>query len=601
MLRIPPARWLGLVLWLCAAGALAAQEPAPRVEADTLERLDLPRDVAAALIDFFNRPTTLHFSGATRIPAERTISGDVAVLGGPLVLGGRIDGRLVVINGDVELQPGAQVSGDLTVAGGVLSGVDGARVGGEIKVYTERLRYRRDGGRLAQRPVWEVWRRRGPPPARERAGGRRDFLFATGQSYNRVEGLPITFGPVIETASANPLRVRALGVYRTESGATLDDLGYYLRAEQFFGGTRSVRLGGTLHSLVDPIEDWQLSDLENGLATFLLHRDYRDHYEREGGSAFARLEPRGTPFSLGVEGRWEDHRSVGAGDPWTLFGNRSWRPQPLVAEGRLRSVALQTGLDTRNDRDQPSFGWYVQGRVERAYDTELRLPQRYANGGSLVDPPIGGFPPLPTERFGNFTTGLLDVRRYNRVGPDARLNFRVLAAGSLDGTALPPQRQHALGGEGSLPGYALFSRDCGARRSRVYRETGIDQGAEDPRTPYFPSYGCDAVALFQAEYRGDLDFRFHWSGRPWDDEDDADAEDYSASDLGWSASPDWAVFLDAGRGWAFERDRLLGRRNEDFVLDLGVGLVLDGIGIYAAVPLRGEGGVNFFVRLGARF
>src|SRR5690606_3200892 len=118
--------------------------------------------------------------------------------------------------------------------------------------------------------------------------GHSDFLNATGRSDNRVAGLPTTFGPRIEAAGPNPLRVHALAIYRTEAGFTLDTerMGYYVRAEQLLGGREEARVGLTAHSLVDPIEEWHLSDLENGLSTFLFHRDFRDHYERTGVSAF---------------------------------------------------------------------------------------------------------------------------------------------------------------------------------------------------------------------------------------------------------------------------------------------------------------------------
>src|SRR5690606_33321551 len=100
-------------------------------------------------------------------------------------------------------------------------------------------------------------------------GGRSDFLLTTGRSYNRVEGLPIAFGPRLETESSNPLRLEALGVYRTESGLNLDpaEMGYFVRADQYLGGFREFRVGAQLYSVVDPIEAWQMTDLETGLST----------------------------------------------------------------------------------------------------------------------------------------------------------------------------------------------------------------------------------------------------------------------------------------------------------------------------------------------
>ncbi|MEW5928069.1 MAG: hypothetical protein AB1941_11335 [Gemmatimonadota bacterium] len=581
---------------LLAAAPAAAQEPgAAASPADTVRRMDLPPEVAEEVIDFFNDGRTLHFSGRTRIPEERAVEGDVAVLGGPLTVAGRIEGRVVVINGDVELLPGAVVDGDLTVVGGTITGLDAARVTGEVLSYTERLRYVHRGDRIA-RSGRDRRREREAGRDGDERGGDATFLVTSGQSYNRVEGLPVHFGPVIETSGSNPFRLRALAVYRTENGPFFrtERWGHDVSAEQFFGGRRELRVGGGVYSLVAPIEDWHLSDTENGLSTFLFHRDFRDHYERKGWSAYATVEPRGTPLSLTGGYRSERHASLAAGDPWTIFDNGdAWRPQPLVGEGRLNAVFGRIGIDTRNDRDEPSHGWYVQGEVEHALDDGLVRPPGLI---PVIAPGGGAFVPVPAVRFGSFTRGMLDVRRYNRIDPDSRLNLRVVVAGSLDGSELPPQRQHALGGEGTLPGYSLLELDCGARADRVVRPVGGSEPADPDDVPaFFTRYGCDRFALAQAEYRGNLSFRFNWSGRGWwdDDEEDEGGETYRES---WDADVNWVLFADAGHGWSVRRG--LG---DDTGVDAGFGLLFDELGVYAAVPLRNGRGVNLFVRLGSRF
>lgn len=583
-------RSLSFLMLAAALSTGALPAPAQERTEDDAERvalLDLPEDVAEEVVSFFNAPETIHFNGRSRVPADRTIAGDVAVLGGPFTVAGRIEGRVVVINGAVELLPGSEIVGDLLVVGGTVEGVEGARVTGEIRTYGESLRYRRRGERIA---------RAEPRRTRERrdGDGRSEFRVATGRSYNRVEGLPITFGPVVETEGRNPLRLRALAIYRTESGLSLDTdrLGYYVRADQFLGGRRAVRVGASAFSLVDPIEDWHVSDLENGLSTFLFHRDFRDHYEREGWSAFATVSPPRSPLSLTAEHRWERHGSLPAGSPWALFGNsEEWRAQPLAAEGSLSSVVLRGTLDTRSDREDPATGWFVSGEMERAYDADLARPTAVG-----VVPGADGPVLFPAVSYSSFTTGQLDLRRYNRVSPSARLNLRLLVGGSLTGDAVPPQRQHALGGEGSLPAYELFRLDCGARSRRVLRGSttrALDPGEAAPST-FYPSYGCDAFALAQAEYRGALDFRFRWNTAPWSDPEDDEEDD--GWDVDWASSPDWIVFVDAGRGW----DRH-GSGSEGLVADLGFGFLFERLGVYLAVPLNQGGRVNLFARIGPRF
>jgi len=586
--------YLGLAAFLSAAAPLRAQD-AGRDTLRTSAAAHLPAEAAERIAAFFNDTRTIHFSGRTRIPEGRTVQGDVGVLGGPVVVAGRVDGTLLVVNGDVELLPGASVTGGVTVVGGSVRGLDRAHVGGDVITYAERMAYTRTGESIAYTGRTEVEEGTGEVYRR----GRADFIVATGQSYNRVEGMPITFGPVVETEGSNPTRLRASAIYRTEEGAALgpERWGYDVRLEQFVGGRHALRLGAALRRVIDPIEGWHLGKLENGLATFFLHRDYRDHYERRGWSGYATWAPETSPLSVTAEYRDERDRSVASGSPWTLFRNdEPWRAQPLVGEGTLRSVAGTAGWDTRNDRGDPSTGWWVQGSVERSIHSRLERPPvaEYGPSGTLGVR-------LPTVTYGDFTEGTVDVRRYNRISPSSRLNLRVFGGGALSG-ALPPQRQHALGGEGSLPGYALFSLDCGARSQRYVRPSDVSADRDELPPAFFASYGCDRFALAQAEYRGALHFRFGWRDDGEYPEDEAEMEvvpqsaGYLPRRVSWRGDLQWVAFMDAGRAWAHE-----GGRDEETAVDVGFGVMVGRVGLYGAFPLDGGNGVNVFVRLNNRF
>ena len=617
-------------LALPAPAAALAQDTVPR----PLQARRLPPGVADRVIAFFNAPSTAHFTGAARIAAQSTVRGNLAVLDGPLTLAGRVEGDVVVVNGDVELLDGAAVTGDVIVVGGTIRGAGRARLGGELISYSEPLDYVRRGERIyaagdlppaaddvevtvevveqaieveeveemETEPAVEEegWREDGDAGwAVERGGrrGRADFVVTTGNGYNRVEGMPITFGPSFETPGRNPFRLRVNGIFRTETGPGFgpERWGFHARAEQLLGGRGELRVGGTLFHTVDPIEDWHLSKLENGLSTFFLHRDYRDHYRREGGSFYARLDPRGSALSTVLELRLESHRAVEAGSPWSLFDNdEPWRLQPLAASGTLHSLALTTRLDTRNHTPDPSTGWYVQAAVERALRSTL--------GGAmsmLLPGDTGGGPRqiFAQPEYGLFTRATVDIRRYNRISASSRLNLRLLAGGALDGEPLPPQRQHALGGEGTLPGFALFSRDCGAR-SRV-----VDPDDDAPASSrFYAAYGCDRFVLGQAEYRGDLSFRVDLDDdrRREGDGDEGEWEGGYEGDTGFrgiDADLGWVLFADVGRGWSLDPDL----RDEKAAADVGFGVLLGRLGVYLAVPVTdGADGVNFFIRLTPR-
>src|SRR5690606_6696452 len=167
--------------------------------------------------------------------------------------------------------------------------------------------------------------------------------------------------------------------------------------------------------------------------------DFRDYYERAGRAAYLRFTPRGKPFSATLELRDETHTSMPAGRPWSLFDNgRDWRPQPVVAEGDLTSIAAAFTHDTRNETLEPSAGWHISAEIEAglAGDLVSRVSIDSASGQPVLDRRAADH---------RFHTALLDVRRYARTGPASRLAIRALVAGSIAGGPPPPQRQRVLG------------------------------------------------------------------------------------------------------------------------------------------------------------
>lgn len=583
-------------LALAAPAAARAQEPGA-----------LPRDLAERITEVLNDPATERHEGVTAVEAGRTVPADLAVLEGDLALAGRVDGSVVVVNGNLQLADGAQVGGDVIVVGGEIEGEDAASVTGDMVVFDEPVSHCRRDGRVdvsgncgavaldaapaagpSQAAADDDARRKGE--GREKRGA-AELIFSPGRSYNRVEGLPIHLGAELETGGSNPLRVQAMGILRTadqESDLGAETWGYDVRVEQFIGGFQALRVGARAFSVVDPIEGWHLTDLENSLSTFVLHRDFRDHYAREGWSAYAVVTPPGSPVTVTGELLWEDHRSLAPAAPWALLGNdRGWRIQPLVAEGPVRALVGSAVIDTRSEAWDPSSGWYVRAELEHTLASDLIRPA-YISTQS-------GMPFLiESNRFGEYTRGLLDLRRYNRISPSQRLNMRIAVGGSMSVFPLPPQRQNALGGEGTLPGYGLFSLDCGSRRFLGTRTAARD-GAR-----FYNGYGCDRFALFQAEYRGDFSLRLPLGGGARSDA--AEAEDGG----GWAdvrmidAALNWVFFVDAGAGWT----SLEGQHDEDIAVDVGAGILLGDLGLYVATPVRDvydRGGVNFFIRLAPRF
>lgn len=380
-------------------------------------------------------------------------------------------------------------------------------------------------------------------------------------------------GPRVRLGGTHPVNARALLIARTAVPSDLDRkrVGYDLHIEQLAAPDLGLTLGARLISVIAPVEGWGLTDRESALATFVLHNDYRDHFEREGWSVYARLARPGTPWVLELEYMDEEHERTPIANPIALLRtDDGWRPEASIAEGALRSLGASLRYDTRNEERDPSAGWLIDAGLEQGLGGTL------INHGSF-DQETGAA--VSRAASSSFLTGHVDVRRYARLSPYARISFRVLAAGSVDGAALPPQRQHALGGEGSLPGYRLFEFDCGARTSTV------DVGGDT----FHPYYGCDRMALVQLEYQAGFPFARRVS----------EALGLGPS-LGYLAR--WVAFFDAGRAWnePGSRDGRFGG-NDDFSADAGLGIRLGPLGGYWTVPLSGQGhGFNLFVRIEPR-
>lgn len=537
----------GLLISLAALPA-SAQQTTP-----------LTDTAATAIMEFYNHPGTTRLRGETWIARDAVLAGNVASLGGPLVVAGTVMGDVVVINGDLRVLPGGRIEGSARVTGGHITRQAGTISEGHT-TYPDALRFRREGDRLVRAaPAAPSWHGAGMATW----FGRTDLILALDGSYNRVEGLPITFGPRVQLGHSNPTVLEARAVYRTRSGFRIHprDFGHDVRIEQFLAGHRGIAVGAGIHRLVDPIESGGLSDTENSLATFILHQDYRDHYARRGWRGYVRFVGTTRPYEARIEYRDEYHHSMDPGTPWSLIRNdHVWRPQPEVARGDLRSISGSFRWDSRNDPSDPVAGWLVRVDVEQGL------------GGTLgyVDPQRA----VDSE----FTTVGLDARRYLRLSPRSRVAVRLKAEGSPDTGPLPTQRQRTLGGEGGLPGYPLFRFDCGARSE--------GPGPEG----FFPYYGCDRVLLLQAEYRFAL-------------LTDPDFARRVGLDFDLFGTPELVLFADAGRAW-IEARGLNGRHEVGprvLRSDVGIGLRMGLIGLYIAAPLStGATTPNFFVRLGPR-
>jgi hypothetical protein len=572
---------LGGLLVLLALPALArAQDSVIVIDPDrpagdsAVVRGGPPPAVVAELLDVYNDSSTTRIQGDVRFPPGSEFTGRLALFRGALRLAGRVRGDVTVINATLYLLPGADVEGDVLVVGGRLIRSPGARhVGRERVLWDAAPVLRTADGTLVVRE-----RRRTLP---ELAAARTSFrtgrvrttlLLATGGTYDRIEGLPIVFGPTFDLRPSRGsfARLDLRGILRTAGdGSRVSSFGYSSRAELRLG---AAGVAGRFYSEVAPFEDQPLSPVENGWSAFLLQRDYRDYFERRGGGVAAWVQP-ARPLRIEVSLRRDHESSVRATDPGSPFPNRHhWRRNPLSDDGHYFTTGVAVDLDTRNDRALPSTGWLLHAGYEHATSDDV----------APVALPDVVRPAIPTGGGYAFDRLTLDLRRYSRLTPGLRVNTRLRADGWIGGDRLTLQRRVSLGGPDLLPGYAFRALTC------------APTGFEDPGIPAL----CDRSITAQVEVRTRLGLNLGYRLRGRDGGDPGRLIGIEEADL--------VFFTDAGNAWLagdgpgqVRSDRI--PSFDEWKADLGVGLDAGEIGAYLAKSLTGGEPVRFLVRLQRRF
>ena len=585
--RSPPGRRLTSVpgvlclLLVSLAGGLSAQDSVVVISPDEAApdslALGLPPAILTELLDTWNDSGTVRLPGGLTVPAGAALSGRVAAFRGSMRIGGEFTGSLTVINGDLTVLPGGVLHGDVLVAGGRFTVEPGGVHDGEQRVFWDAAPVQRQSdGLLAVRE-----RRR---PFGELATAQKSFQtgdirttirLTTTQTYNRIEGLGIVFGPAFEWRASNALTASLdiRGILRTapDPSPFRRDLGWLIRTDWRFHGSRGFGFGARTYSVIAGIEEHTLPRDEVGWNAFLFQRDNRDYLSSEGvaGSAYNYFTRR---LRVDASVRYEKQGSVRANEPWSLFRNNDrWRPNPLIDDGHYTAFGLSTEYDSRNARSGPSSGWWLRASVEHTRSNDV----------APVGLPATVRSPLPTSdyRFSRYT---LDARRYNRLSPDAQINFRLWSGGWLSGDPLPIQRRLSLGGPDLLPGYGF--RDLNCRPA----------GSDDPSRAAL----CDRALITQAEFRHRLPLKAGYVVR------DRDHQEFSRF-IGIE-DPDLVIFGDAGSAWLSGEGpgRVPNNRLQSisqWKADAGVGIDAGGIAAYLVKALTDGEPVRFYLRLERRF
>lgn len=581
--------FVGVYWWACDASIARAQAqpPEPGLPRSGEQRVGgVPSDVATQAVALWNSTNTRRVRGDFSLASGDTVRGDVAVLGGHARVAGVVTGQLLALNGGISLMESGHVNGTLTVIGGAFDSPARPSVGGEIRVWAARLRYRQSGDSLIadvdREPFaqWSGWRRN------EHLGPHSELFLASAHTYNRVEGLPVYFGPRYRNGVGDTrFNVELLGVFRTGDRLRWErqNLGHRALVEIQQGATSGVRVGGRLFDEVDAVEQWQLDDTEVGLSSFLFTRDYRDYWLRHGAAGYVSLFSRGGTqlrAEYGAE-RWSTRNTLNV---WSIFNEKdAWRPNPEMDEGVLHIATLTGRLDTRNSVENPRSGWLLFAQWERGDGTLDRLAPTTPNVRATAAGHV------------EYTRGLVDLRRYNRLAPGAQLNVRAVLGGWIDGNALPLQRRFSVSGIDALPGFD-FRRTLGASDVGTCA-TGNDASYVQLGRPA----QCERMILLQAEWKGDFRVRL-FGDRDW-------FGDRRWATSHFSADGSWVVFANSGRGWLVNGNDASLRYASSAVPDIGTwrsdiggGVDFGNFGVYFAQAVSQSGlKPNVYVRLGHRF
>jgi hypothetical protein len=571
----------GLILLLLAAPALRAQDSVIVIDPDlppgdsTVVRAGPPAGIVTELLAFFNDSATTRVQGDVSFPAGSAFEGRLALYRGSLRIASRVRGPIAVANGTLYLLPGADVEGDILVVGGRLIRSEEARHAGGERVFWDAapVLSTADGTlvlRERRRPLAELATAR---TSFQTGKVRTTLLLATGGTYDRIEGLPMIFGPTFELKPSrqSSIRLDLRGILRTagEGSRLSSDFGYTNKLE-----LRLPRAGivGRFYSEVAPIENQPLSASENGWSAFLLQRDYRDYFERRGGGGALWVQP-ARPLRLEVSLRRDQETSVRATDPWSLFRNSDrWRRNPLIDDGHYFTTGAALDLDTRNDREQPTTGWLLRARYEHSTSDDV----------APISLPEAIRPQTPTGGGYAFDRLLLDFRRYTRLTPTLRVNGRLRADGWIGGGRLPIQRRVSLGGPDLMPGYGFRAFTC------------APAGFSDTSDPAL----CDRVVNAQVEVRTRLGLNLGYrlperEGGP------------SGRFIGVEEA-DLVLLADAGKAWLAGDGPGQVPANripsfDEWKLDVGVGLDAGAIGAYLAKSVTDGEPVRLLLRFQRRF
>ncbi len=367
-------------------------------------------------------PIVIRYVGDYNVPPNEPIQGDLVVTAGNVTVAGEVQGTLLVVRGNAILDSTSHVNGDVICVEGKIERQPGSTIDGDM-VETSAGAVQNGHREWKDEDDEYGWTRSLRRYNRDRWDDEDEPFILR---YNRVDGLFL--GPRLPREYGYG-RFLNFGMYGFGGyGFASKEWQYQIGGEFNFNFLGRTTVGLEAHDLTASEDEWIIPEDENSLAAFLIREDFRDYYKRQGFSAYASQQI-GTLKLTGTY-RDVDILSIKKETNWSLFGgNKRFRNNPAIDEGRLVSTMASLQFDTRNHPRRPHQGWLIDVQSEFSR-------QKYHSDF-------------------DFDRVIVDIRRYQPVNWGQNLDFR-LRIGSSRG-ALPAHYLFDLGGISTLRGFDFKS------------------------------------------------------------------------------------------------------------------------------------------------
>jgi hypothetical protein len=311
----------------------------------------------------------------------------IVVLGRTAAISGKVDGDVIVVDGDLHIRPGAEISGRAIAIGG--------------GVYSSSLSYLAQGSQSFRDNTFDIQRTADGYQLHYRSlveDASRPLLFPgiyglRFPSYDRVNGLSIPFGPAFSFAGGRGT-VEPIVTYRSDLGK-FDPL-----VSASFELTRRTRAQLEVQRGTFSNDAWIWPNLVNSLSVLAFGADTRNYYRADRGEitihrVWESTRSQITPFiGARVEQAWSVGPAIGEQrGPWSVWRRTDtlgmWRPNPsIVPAGFLTTLtsalggaAYQWDAADLKMRARSSAEWSIEAPVESFTQLTSDLETRFLTFG----------------------------------------------------------------------------------------------------------------------------------------------------------------------------------------------------------------------------